>query len=731
MQIQDKTINYEIFKIIKNKEFDRLYNLIKKKELTNLDIRDEGSNYFIHYIVNYNQLNIMELILEMVAGNIINVRLDVLDTDKRSILYYCIKFNYDDMIKLLLEYNNNTIGISIFDIKDNLGLTALHYCVIFNNKIAFELLIEYGANPYTFCNDGSNAFIYAILYNRNEIFNYLIDKKYDLDFVTKSGDTLLQVAVSHNNTYIIEKLLSQKINLNNVNHDYGMTILHMSVILNNFNLFKKLMDKDIKYNLADFSGNTTLHYIVIDKKIKYLNIILKHQDIKFNITNIDGNIPLHILLDYNNFNDIEESLINKFILESDLNIQNNQGITCLMKIVNNNLLNKFKNLLILKPLNFFIENNNCTKIEITDDILDILVQSYYNQIKINKSELLDDWEKWCAIDDYIKLKTIVKNNKNNLNPEKICKEKIRELIIKEKRSIPKLFNIDIKFDTGIFVNNCYYTGSPIDILFGLILLNKEFRKKKLHIILDFPLTINMNLENYYKKLGLDYPLKLDFSNIEILWSYQKLFFPSYFNIELQKNMQTSKFITIPIGIETTFGSHANILFWDIQNKTLERFEPNGSNYPYGLNYNPNLLDSLIENKFKQFDENIKYYPPSAFLPTIGFQLLESAETTTCKRIGDPNGFCGVWCIWWIYQRMININNPKISITNIADILIKHIKYDNQSFKKVIRNFSKKITDIRDAYLNEYKLDINDWIVGKYTEDILDKLEKKILEDIKL
>ena len=52
----------------------------------------------------------------------------------------------------------------------------------------------------------------------------------------------------------------------------------------------------------------------------------------------------------------------------------------------------------------------------------------------------------------------------------------------------------------------------------------------------------------------------------------------------------SKYIIIPIGIEISIGSHANILFWDIEKKTLERFEPNGSNYPMNLNYNPSLLD---------------------------------------------------------------------------------------------------------------------------------------------
>jgi hypothetical protein len=249
-------------------------------------------------------------------------------------------------------------------------------------------------------------------------------------------------------------------------------------------------------------------------------------------------------------------------------------------------------------------------------------------------------------------------------------------------------------------------------------------------VLDYPITINKSLEDYYQKLSLDYPYKLDFSNIEIMWCYQKIFFPSFFDDIIKKKYNDSKYIVIPIGIITSIGTHANILFWNIKNKTIERFEPNGSNFPNRLNYNPTLLDSLLENKFKQIDENIIYYPPYKFLPNISFQKIESLEIKKCK-IGDPNGFCGVWCIWWIYQRMLNIDNDKLTIENIAENLIKYIKFDNISFKNVIRNFSKKITDIRDSYFKKYQIDINDWILGNYDENILNYLEKDIFNMINI
>lgn len=720
----------QIFNLIKNQKFDQVYKLIKERKITDLDIRDSNYNYFIHLVVNYNRIELVELILKLATEESLNVRFDNLDTDGRTILYNCIKYNYLDIMKLLLKYNSTNIGINIFDMKDRLGLTALHYSVIFNNFESFKLLLSYKADPYIISKEGSNVFVISLIYKRNEMIEYLLELKYNLNFTSPNGETLLQIATTYNNTNIINKLLDSNINLNSVSSDLGLSVLHQSIIFDNFDLFKRLLNKNVNYNGPDFYGNTPLHYILIDKRIKYLEKLMGNPDIKFNVSNINGEIPLHILLDSQiDLGDLDGKILNKILLESDLNIQNNQGITCLMKIINENLLGKLRDLLVLKPLNFFIEDNQYQHVKITDEIIEVLVDSYYNQIKINKDELLIDWEKWCSTDSFDKLKGIIKGTLGD-NSEKLCKGKIREIIIKEKRSIPRLSNIDINFDNGIFVNNCYYTGTPIDILFGLVLLNSDFKSKGLEVILDYPLTINTSLENYYQKIGLDYPYKLDFSNIEIVWSYQKIFYPSYFDEEIGKLMKESKYIVIPIGIETSIGSHANILFWDIKNKTLERFEPNGSNYPMGMNYNPELLDVLIESRFKQWEPEINYHPPYNFLPPISFQILEGLETLKCKRIGDPNGFCGVWCIWWVYQRMLNIDNNKMSVTNIANELIKRIKFDNQSFKSVIRNFSKKITEIRDGYLKKHKLDINDWIVCNYNQDTLDKLEKDIFKNIK-
>ena len=712
--------NNEIFNLIKSNKFDELYNLIKNNKITNLDIRDNNYNYFIQYIINYNRYDILELINELK----LDIRLDILDTDGRTLLYNCIKYNYVEVLNILIKYNRQNIGISIIDIKDKLGLTGLHYSVIFNNFEIFDILLENKADPYIKAIDGNNVFITCIIYKRYEMLEFMINKNYKINFKNNNGETLLQIATTYHSHKIINLLLNKDINYNNLSNDFGLDVIMQSIILGNYDLFIKLLDKDIDINLTDFYGNSPLHYTIIERKYDFLDYLLNHdksiENIKFNTSNINGDTPLHLLLDSSSVDLVNIKNINKIILETDLNLQNNNGDTCFMKICTNDLYNDFYELLILKPLNAFIENNSKDKIDMNKDIINILVQSYYNQLKINKDELILEWEINCVG---------TKSKGVKLSEEK-CKDLIKNVIEKEKRSLPKLSNDKLTFDNGIFTKHCFYTGNPIDILFGLILLNNDFKNKGLNIILDYPLTINKNLENHYFKLGLNYSLKNDFSNIEIIWSYQKIFYPSYFDFEIKSLLKSSNYIVIPIGIGTSLGFHANILFWDVKKNVIERFEPNGANYPVGFNYNPELLDNILEEKFKEFNKKIKYYRPPMYLPIIGFQLLENLETEKCKKIGDPNGFCGVWCTWWVYQRMLNLNKEKYSLENIADESIKLIKLENKSFKDLIRNFSHKIVNLRDSYLEKINLDINDWILNNYTEDQLNSLEKLIISKIK-
>lgn len=705
----------DIFNLIKLKDFEKLKKIIKNDVNIDVNIYDNQDNYLIYYILLFEQYEILELILKR------DIRLDILDIDGRNLLYIPIKMNYVNILKILLDYNSKLIGISIIDIKDNLGLTALHYCVIFNNLECFKLLLNYDADPLIRDNYGNNVMHLCLQYSQKTMILYLIDK-INLNFLSTNNETILQVALNYKNIELINIFIDRNININNQEKEYGLIALHQSVINNLSSITQKLIDKNSNVNAQDFYGNTPLMFALNDELIEQIQILIKNNNLNYNLCNLNGETALHILLKNINKYNNQDNMIKLLITHTDLNIQDNYGTTCLHYIINSDIFDIYTYLIENKLLNIFIKNNDdvsCYDLIKNDkNKLQIIINSFYNYLQNNKKKLLVDWEIWCSNEENRKLKKLTSNK---------CKDYIYDTIVKDNRSIPKLQEYNLVIDSGIFINTCFYTGASIDILFGLLFLNNTFYKKNLNVLLDYPLTSNSKLENYFESLGINYNYKLDFCNFEINWSYQKLIMPTYFDFELEKKIKNGGYLIIPIGIEISFGSHANILFYDIKNKTIERFEPNGANIPKDFNYNPKLLDQLLENKFKYFDDKIKFIKPHEYLPIIGFQLLENIETEKCKRIGDPNGFCGVWCIWWIYHKMQNIG---ISSKELAEKLITTIKYQNINFKTIIRNFSKNITDIRDDFLKIYKLDINDFIVGNYDDNILNKLEKDIIAYIK-
>ena len=57
----------------------------------------------------------------------------------------------------------------------------------------------------------------------------------------------------------------------------------------------------------------------------------------------------------------------------------------------------------------------------------------------------------------------------------------------------------------------------------------------------------------------------------------------------------------------------------------------------------------------------------------------------------------------------------LSNTRLVIKLIQKIKKENIPFKNIVRNFAKKIIDVRDELLIESKLDINNWLNSNYDD----------------
>lgn len=701
-----------------------------KKNIINFKYNDKNINLTIKELITMVLTFKKDKVLDYMIKKKI-LPLDNIDNEGRTILYNVIKYNYMDYLRKIIEYDIKKIGISIILLKDKKLNTSLIYTIIFNRFEMFKYMIEKGFNPYIKNIQGMNCFHLALKLKRKNILDYLIKKYDDFTFNNNNNESFLYNILQEEYLSIFDTILTKKIDINMSELEYNISPIIITIVNNMIEQFKKLINHP-KINLqqTDKYGNNILHYAILENNYDIIIIIIDKLN-TFNFQNLNGLTPLHMLLSnnelYHKLHLNNKKLFDKIIDNTNFNLIDNEGMSVAFSMIKNGIDDISIDILKKKKINPFISNMEgidiIDMIKNNNNILEIFIKKYYESLSSTDKADLENWEKHCLDKNYKTLENDynIKKFTKDLKDESKCMEIIkRKLLLKEKyRATNK--KRTIKIDSGILVDTCYYTGSSIDVIFGLIYLKNNLNS--IDIMIEYPLTQNLELEEYYAKMNLDYPYKLDFSNFEINWIPVSIFYPSYLDRKLEKYIKekSSRFIVIPISIELSNGSsHANMLIIDNVMKNISRFEPHGALSPDGFYFNEKLLDLNLKNKFNNIFNDYKYYKPSDYLPVIGFQSLENLMTEQCKKIGDPNGFCAVWCVWWTFQR---IKYNHLDIKTLSEKLINQLKIDKIVIPDMIRNFSSNITKLRDNILKQNDIDINDWINTNYDSNKLDSIEK--------
>jgi ankyrin repeat protein len=684
-------INLDDKEIINN-----IKNYIKNQDKNKLD------KYLIFDLILFKKLDSFKFLLDNNLS-----RLDLLDREGKTILYNIIKYNYIDILDIIIEKNKTIIGIDIINVVDLNGNSSLNYTIIFNNIDIFKRLILI-FDPYKKNKLNLNSFELSVKLKKYDIFKLLLDKYDDFTFVNNNEENILFDLIKDNQLEIIKKLLNKekvKIFINLKNKEFSLTPLIVALGNNHSDIAIFLIDKNADINITDNFGNTGLHYLLIENNIDLFNKIVEYIkiEINWNIQNLNGNTLLHLILLNNLENKINLNILNMIIKNTNLNLLNNENYSSLLLLIKNKLLLKFINIIKDKDMNFLLKIDDTFYLDLLSEnelniILPILKENYYKSLTEDKLLELMNWEKQC---------------KDKKKEKQECLTLI-EKEIKSKTRLKPTSTINFKLDSGILLNDCYYTGSSIDIIYGLIYLSKNYNN--INYYLEYPLTLSEELENFYKRLNIDYPFNMDFANFEIIWINNNIFIPK--GLDISKIKREKRFYVIPIAIDSSEYSHANMLIIDNENKIIERFEPFGINGPQGFYYNSNLLDENLKDNFKIL--NYKYKNPSDYLPAISFQAIENLEKPSCKRIGDPNGFCAIWCTWWVDMKC---KYSFIDSKSLAINLLEQFKIDKIILSDFIRNYSFNITKLRDEILKKNNIDINDWLNGNYTQKILDDIEK--------
>ena len=755
-------------------EYAILYNQIELidtllEKNIRIDITDDNSKSILYNVIKFSYTDILIKLLEKNKINIGKSILEIEDSNQNIPLFYAIKLFNIECIKIILKYTNN------FHISNSDGDNALHLAIKSQNFEIFKLIKEY-YKDIRLRNKNGESYLHLIIklrcYDMLEYFINQISDKNSLKEILNYTEYKYNFTILH---YIC------------INLDFDSL-----KILNNLEILD-LIDGNIQDNYGNlfyhYFINNILNYknITTEFKNSILDINKLFEKIKWNINiyNIDGNTPSHIFFsNINFFSSYNLNLLINWISETiDMNIQNFKGESVLYLIIKNNYWKNISNILINKKLDIFIIVDGVETIfdhiekKDYEDFLNMITQSYLNKLKNNSSssKWLDYWDNRCK--KIVKLSELSKtelelienlNIIDEINKEKsndnvcfsIIKNKLNKAIkifIKSKNSFEiKSYPITHEFIKLIYkypsVVISTFSGSTIDVLIGLFYITSKFNKdnlnyvkSSLNIIKDkdkiIECRVQQDTDNILEKKMVNNKDKEILNNIceiqefEIVWINNNIIFPIYKNNSInsilkwmyENKSNGCRWFIIPIGIQLGSYLHANYLLIDIETMEIERFEPHGAYPPVGLNYNPEILDRLIINYISECGLKFNYFKPKDYLPKIGFQVIEINELKA-DYIGDPNGFCALWCIWWVDLRL---SNPNIPRNKLVKLLNKELINNKYSYKKLIRDYSYYVVDIRDKLFISANTNINEWINDIIPQKNIELLNTILINQINL
>ena len=737
----------EILKIFLNKN----YTLIGKNILNILD-KDKFSPIF--YTIQFKNLKCLELILNQNTWfNFYSV-----NNEGNNVVCYAIE-NLDEnddeckkILKLLLKKYNN------INIPNNNGETLLHLTIRFERIIfttyilnQFSDSINFNAVEYKY--DFSILHYLCIFYNYNifeQFTSYIKNKKINVNMQDALGKTpyyyFLNSITENENNVKDDNVKDNKVK--NISNDKVKNISNDKV--------KNISNDKVKNISNDKVKNISNNNDKVKNIIKTSDILLANFD--YNLFDINGEIVCHII--FKNYEKIKSytNIVKNILLLSNINIQNNYGISCFVLLVKMGLIDEFYDILVNKKLDIFVIFSNEHNDEKNDEhifnyvrdmdkFIKLITTSYLNQLTLenDSSIFVDSWDKKCSKISTMKLnETDIKvlkelNISRNDSKKTICynvieskiKNSINTFISKNitnntitSYSYPiKTDEIKVTITEYPKITKSTYMGTTLEIVCGLIYLHKKYKK----------ITTSLNSINEKKSnlINCNSLTKVcEVIGFNIIWINNELKgFTNNDPIYNLFNKTSSGKLVIPLSIEITINGntfeHLNYLIMDFDSLELERFEHHGSNCPHGFNYNPTLLDKTIEYNVVMINSEIKYFKPINYLPKIGFQVREINESNNFIN-SDPDGCCSLWCVWWCDMRL---SNKLISREKLVKLLFKEIINQNKSYKNMIRNFGYLITNIRDNLFNNIGLSFNLWKNNDINDKQLDALNKSLYNAI--
>jgi hypothetical protein len=233
-------------------------------------------------------------------------------------------------------------------------------------------------------------------------------------------------------------------------------------------------------------------------------------------------------------------------------------------------------------------------------------------------------------------------------------------------------------------------GTPWICIVQLLMLNAKHQDSCIFLPFEInPLSIHIK----HKSVSF-FSLTWD-ASLNALYPPSMLSLKKFINMlrECSENNE-GKYVVIPLLLENGSqpSGHFNVLIYDKEEKSVERYEPNGMITPAG--YNTEEMDKKIVKFLSHvflhdYRKEITYYKPEAFCPRKGVQYLEHMSRKDLEHLPFviKRGTCSLWSIVYADERL---SNPDLNRKQIHDKILSNIQNQNTNMYDFILSYLKNI-----------------------------------------
>jgi len=634
-----------------------------------------------------------------------------------------MKINFQEILNI-----KNNDQLKKFNINEPIFFNnyLFHYLIIFN-KLDILKLNKFPI--YKENDEGMNGFFLAAKYDNIDILKYLIETYPDYIYNKNDKNELF---INYLNPDLIMELLDYKLEWKRL----FLQKISSEIIIYDL-LLSECKFNDILKILKIYKPNDChLNALIINENISSDNIITILKMFDPSIYNLRDSEDINILFSAITRNDIK---LIKFLLDSGIEsnyftmvntysplmftyFNNNLKIT---KIVWDYIKNNFDYSATTKSneniAHFLLKNSYLDPLSL--EILSNCNSYVWHQHNVNKVTPLHLLTK-LNFENYHK---IIKDQEINLNVigpnNKILKDYLKEInaenwmqYLSTKKEYKELN--DVLIEKYEYSHGNLFQSKFKDISMIILTLKNKYVNLYLPNIDDVSLK-NLNASD---NITITWPDSIfDFSPIfpwiicyeseDKYWIHKNL--NNLINSTRREKTHDFGFVYLSLTVNN-IGLHANILIYDFNRMTIERFDPYGDTV-----YFDKKLDEILEEELT-WNTGFKYLKPSDYMPVSGFQTISDELNPLNQKSGDFGGFCLAWCTWYLEHR---IKNSKINQKDLVKKLIKKMSSMDISFMEYIRNYANKLNEERVLNLIKAGIDekkISNTIIDNKTNNTLNK-----------